>query len=187
MKTLVIITHPNIEASTVNKTWADALARHPEQFELHQLYKVYPNLAFDVATEQALLAQHQRIIFQFPLHWYSTPFALKKYVDEVFAYGWAFGPGGTQLKGKQVGFAISTGGKEAAYQNGASIASLLSHFTLTFRYCGCAIAPTHLFYGAMFEPTQAQLAANAQAYIRTFTQTQQKSPESHQGVLKHNS
>ena len=44
----------------------------------------------------------------------------KKYFDEVFAYGWAFGPGGDKLKGKRIGLAISMGGDQSSYNNGLS-------------------------------------------------------------------
>ena len=34
----------------------------------------------------------------------------------MLEYGWAYGPGGTHLHGKQLGLAISTGGPENSYQ-----------------------------------------------------------------------
>lgn len=49
MKTLIIMAHPNIAQSQFNRAW------------------------------QTELKQHDRLIFQFPLYWYSTPPLLKQW------------------------------------------------------------------------------------------------------------
>ncbi len=171
MKKLVIITHPNIEDSFINKAWESMLENNPKEFIVHSLYQVYPSLQYSIKQEQELLEAYEEIIFQFPIHWYSTPFALKKYIDEVFEYGWAFGPEGDKLKGKRIGFAVSTGGPEESYNSptGISIKSLLNDFYLTFEYCGCEIMDTHVFYGAMFTYNRELLLKNAETYVKTFT------------------
>ncbi len=171
MKKLVIITHPDIANSQINRAWVEALARQSDQFTLHALYERYPSLQFDIESEQELLERHEEIIFQFPIHWYSTPFALKKYFDEVFAYGWAFGPGGDRLQGKQISFAISTGGDRASYEQGLSVADLINDVLLTFEYCGCKVKHLHLFHGAMFDPAPAAIAANARAYVELMSRS----------------
>ena len=68
MKKLVIVTHPDLKTSNINKTWINELKKHPNDFEIHSLYDKYPNLNFDIAQEQALLESYDEIIFQFPLH-----------------------------------------------------------------------------------------------------------------------
>ncbi len=168
MSTLVIVTHPNLEQSVINKAWVEALEQNPKDFIVHSLYGQYPDLNYDPEKEQALLTRYENIIFQFPIHWYSTPFALKKYIDEVFTYGWAFGPGGDQLKGKRIGFAVSTGGDAASYHSGISLAQLLNDFILSFEYCGCEITKLHTFYGALFNPSQESIAENTADYVSTF-------------------
>lgn len=170
MKKLVIITHPNINESVINKAWKTMLYQHTDDFRIHSLYDTYPDLTYDIKKEQELLETHDEIIFQFPIHWFSTPYALKKYVDEVFTYGWAFGPDGDRLKGKKIGFAVSTGGPEESYNSptGVSVKNLLNDFQLTFEYCGCEITSIHIFYGAMFKYPNTQLQKNVQAYLKTF-------------------
>lgn len=49
-KTLVIVTHPNIEQSHVNKSWVDALKAHPDLYTVHEIYKLYPDGKIDVAA-----------------------------------------------------------------------------------------------------------------------------------------
>ncbi|WP_425236457.1 NAD(P)H-dependent oxidoreductase [Ulvibacterium sp.] len=170
MKKLVILTHPNIAESIVNKAWKTMLEKNAEAFVVHALYEVYPDLKFDIAKEQEVLEAFDEIIFQFPIHWYSTPFALKKYIDEVFAYGWAFGPEGDRLKGKKIGFAVSTGGPEESYNapTGISVKGLLNDLHLTFEYCGCEVTHLHVFYGAMFNYQNGLLEENAKSYFNIF-------------------
>lgn len=167
MKHLVIVTHPDIENSTINKTWVDELSQYDQQLTIHQLYKEYPDYKIDIQKEQELLIAHDQIIFQFPIHWFNTPFLLKKWMDEVLAYGWAFGPNGENLKGKKVRFAISTGGNEEAYANGNSMEDLLKSFKTSFQFCGSEVLPLHVFHGAGYEPSKENIDNNAKAYINT--------------------
>ncbi|QGQ99133.1 flavodoxin family protein [Paenibacillus psychroresistens] len=115
MKTLVIVTHPNMEASNWNKSWLEELKKHSD-ITIHELYKEYPDENIDVSKEQKLIEAHDRIIFQYPLYWYSTPPLLKKWFDTVLLYNWAYGPDGSKTAGKEIGVAISTYGSEESYQ-----------------------------------------------------------------------
>ena len=47
----------------------------------------------------------------------AAPAALVRqlWLDEVFSFGWAYGPGGEALRGKDLWLVTSTGGSEAAY------------------------------------------------------------------------
>ena len=61
MKTLIILAHPNIENSLVNRHWRDAVLAHPDKFELHDLYALYADFKIDVEKEQKLLESHDKI------------------------------------------------------------------------------------------------------------------------------
>ena len=170
MKKLVIITHPNLENSKINKSWESELKKYPESFTIHNLYDKYPHLNFNVGDEQTLLLEYDEIIFQFPFHWFSVPFALKKYIDEILTNGWAFGPNGDKLKDKKIHFAVSTGGQKKTYEDPTtiSVANLLNDLKLSFQYCGCVVDKLHIFYGAMFDPSVQSIAKNAKDYASTF-------------------
>ena len=43
MKTLVIVTHPNLEKSVINKRWIEELQKYPERYSVHDLYASYPD------------------------------------------------------------------------------------------------------------------------------------------------
>ncbi|MGT2357467.1 NAD(P)H-dependent oxidoreductase [Staphylococcus aureus] len=44
---------------------------------MHDLYREYPDFIINVKREQELVENHDNIIFQFPLYWYSSPSLLK--------------------------------------------------------------------------------------------------------------
>ncbi|MDM5201281.1 NAD(P)H-dependent oxidoreductase [Fictibacillus enclensis] len=144
MKTLVIAVHPNMEGSLVNKTWMNRL-HDEEDVTVHDLYAAYPDGTIDVEREQKLLLAHDRIVFQFPLYWYSSPALLKEWQDVVLTYGWAYGSEGTKLHGKELMLAISTGGPEDAYQAGGynqfSLNELLKPFQATANLTGMRYLP----------------------------------------------
>lgn len=103
MKTLIIVVHPDIESSAVNKRWIEALQKFPEKFDVHQLYKIYPDEKIDVPAEQQLVEQYEKIVFQFPFYWFSSPPLFKKWLDEVLTHGWAFGSkSGFKVAGKKL-------------------------------------------------------------------------------------
>ena len=116
MKVLVNVFHPNLNESKVNKKWVERLQK--ENVTINNLYEKYPNWEFDLEREQKLLLEHDRIVFQFPFYWYSTPPLLKKWQDDILTFGWAYGTGGDKLKGKEFVLAISVGGSQKSYQAG---------------------------------------------------------------------
>jgi glutathione-regulated potassium-efflux system ancillary protein KefG len=154
MKTLVIAAHPNMEGSTINSTWVKRLRKEEGEITVHELYAAYPDGKIDVEREQQLLLQHDRIVFQFPFYWYSSPALLKEWQDVVLAYGWAYGSQGTNLHGKEFMLAVSTGGPEAAYQAGGynqySMSELTKPFQAMANLTGMRFLPTFTVQGVRF-------------------------------------
>jgi len=151
MKTMVIIAHPDLNHSRVNRTFAQALQGR-ENIVVRNLYEQYPDWHMDAAEEQRLLLQYDRIVFQFPFYWYSCPPLLKKWFDDVLTFGWAFGPGGDHLKGKQFMVATTAGGTDKAYRsggdNGFTISELLRPIQATLIKCGGIYLPAFITYDA---------------------------------------
>ncbi len=145
MKTLVIVAHPNLAESYVNKIWVERL-KEEENITLNDLYSKYPDGKINKEVEQQLLIEHDRIVFQFPFYWYSSPSLLKEWQDVVFTFGWAFGEGGTKLNGKEMILAISIGGAEEAYQdsgyNQFTINELTKPYQATANLIGMRFLPT---------------------------------------------
>ncbi|WP_217593766.1 NAD(P)H-dependent oxidoreductase [Cohnella sp. GbtcB17] len=168
MKTLIIVAHPDLSQSRINRAWAERLRLLPDM-TVHELYPTYPDRRIDVRREQALLDAHDRIIFQYPLYWYSTPPLLKQWFDEVLAPVWAFGPGGEHLKGKEIGIAISTAGTAASYRPGGynlfTIGDIAKPIEALANYVGAHYLPPFATHGAR-HLTDEQLAESAEAYVR---------------------
>ena len=90
-KTMVVLAHPDMENSAVNRKWIEELQKCSNKILIHDLHKEYPNCIFNVDKEHELLENVDNVIFQFPLYWYSSPPILKKWLDDVLLYGWAYG------------------------------------------------------------------------------------------------
>jgi glutathione-regulated potassium-efflux system ancillary protein KefF len=99
---LVIAAHPHRAHSRVTAALMAQAEAHP-RVVLHDLYRRYPDYTIDVAAEQAALAAARLVVWLHPTHWYAMPALMKLWLDEVFAFGWAYGPGGQALAGRDRG------------------------------------------------------------------------------------
>ncbi len=118
-KTLIIVAHPNLDESRINKTLLERV-KDTKDLTIHDLYKNYKSFSeIDVKKEQELLLNHDRIIFQFPFYWFSTPGLLKDWQDKVLEYGFAYGSEGGKLLNKELKVVTTMGSPEFAYQSGA--------------------------------------------------------------------
>lgn len=167
MRTLVIVAHPHIEKSKINKRWIEELEKHSDEITVHELYKVAPNWEFNIEEEQKLLVEHDRYIFQFPLYWYSSPPLLKKWFDDVLTYGFAYGSKGDKVKGKEFGVAISIGGLEKDYENsGITMDELTKPFQATCLYTDMKFIPSFYLYGAEYKLSDEEIDKSALEYVR---------------------
>lgn len=96
-KVLVLFAHPSQELSEVNRPMAEAV-RDLDGITLVDLYADYADFQIDIDREQDRLLQHDVIVFQHPLYWYSTPAILKEWQDLVLEHGFACGTKGTALR-----------------------------------------------------------------------------------------
>lgn len=115
MKTLVIFSHSYQNMSVANKAVMEELAKLPDT-EIRNLEKLYPTGQIDVAAEQAALEAADLIVIEHPIFWYATPSLLKRWFDDVWAYGWAYGTGGDKLRGKKLIHGFTTSGTAENYQ-----------------------------------------------------------------------
>ena len=148
-KVLVLYAHPSQHRSEVNQPLFE-VAGQVDGVTAVDLYGEYPLFNIDIEKEQRRLVEHDVVIFQFPLFWYSTPAILKEWQDLVLEYGFAYGREGKALFGKTFLCAISAGGGEDAYQtdgyNHFTIAELLQPIEQMARLTGMTyLAPFALF------------------------------------------
>ncbi|UCF66135.1 MAG: NAD(P)H-dependent oxidoreductase [Acidobacteriota bacterium] len=149
-RVLILFAHPALEKSRVNRHLIDAV-RSLRGVSFNDLYQQYPDLDIDVAREQQLLVEHDVIVMQHPLYWYSTPALIKQWEDLVLEHGWAYGRGGTALRGKTLLTATTTGGSEEAYcrtgHNRYTMRELLAPIEQTAVLCGLTYLPPFVVYG----------------------------------------
>ncbi|GGA11407.1 putative NAD(P)H oxidoreductase YrkL [Paenibacillus marchantiophytorum] len=169
MKILVIAAHPNLRESRVNKRWVTELHKYPEHVTVHELYAAYPGKTIDIEREQALIAEHDRLVLQFPLQWYSTPAMLKQWVDDVFTTSWLFSHGGRKVAGKELILAISIGGAEATYQAGGligyTISELMRPLQALANQINLTLLPYFTLYGAV-KATDEEIEISAAQYAQ---------------------
>lgn len=167
MRKLVIIIHPDMENSVVNRMWKNALIN--EQIDVVDLNELYPDRNIDVAREQERLMSYDTIVFQFPLYWYSSPPLLKQYQDEVFLFNFAYGPEGTKLRDKKFAIATTVGSLEEDYSeegsNRFTLDTLLSPFVATFNYIGAQYKGHFEQYGKVNHATKNELIEGSKRYI----------------------
>jgi glutathione-regulated potassium-efflux system ancillary protein KefF len=148
---LVLAAHPNWRESRVNRQLV-AAARRVRRVVVHDLYAKYPDYDIDVPTEQALLAAAKLVVWLHPIQWYSMPPLQKLWLDEVLQYGWAYGPGGEALLGKDLWLAVTTGGSEASYHpqgyNRHFFDAFLPPYEQTAALCGLRFLPPLVLHGA---------------------------------------
>lgn len=169
-KILVLLAHPARRRSRTNAALA-AEAAALDGVTLHDLYEAYPNFVIDVEHEQALLRDHDAVVFQHPVYWYSSPAILKEWQDLVLEHGFAYGRDGTALAGKALLSAVSAGGPEAAYgpegMNRHAIAEFLRPFEAMARLCRMRWQPPFIVHGThlMEAEARAQHAAEYRARL----------------------
>lgn len=151
-KTLIILSHPNLNNSKFNKTLIEAI-KDVDTLTIRYLDGQYGTdiKAFNIEEEQKLLLEHDRIIFQFPFYWYSSPAMLKAYIDEVFAYGFAYGSEGDKLNKKEFKIVTTVGAPDYAYQEGGwnkkSMNELLSPFQSLSHLTGMIYTRAFILHG----------------------------------------
>jgi glutathione-regulated potassium-efflux system ancillary protein KefF len=166
---LVLAAHPHLEHSRVNVQMMRSAAASSlaDRVQVRDLYALYPDYLIDVAAEQRELAAAQLVVWLQPLHWYGMTPLLKLWVDEVFAFGWAYGPGGKALAGKDLWLVASTGGAEDSYRpqgtNRHFFDAFLPPYEQTAALCGMRFLPPLLLHGA-HRVGEAELAAHAQVF-----------------------
>lgn len=117
-KTLIICGHPNYKASVANRAILDEMKKLVPDSEIVILSELYPDFKIDIAREQKRLGEADTVIFDYPMQWFDAPSLMHRYVEEVFAFGFAYGPGGTALKGKNFILSFTTGAPEKMYTDG---------------------------------------------------------------------
>ncbi len=162
---LVILAHPQLEQSRVARALAAAAGQ--ASVAVRDLYALYPDYLVDVAAEQAALHGVQLLVWLHPVHWYGMPPLMKLWLDEVFSFGWAYGPGGQALQGVDLWLATSTGGPAPSYRsdgyNRYFFDAFLPPYDQTAALTGMRFLPPLVLHGA-HRASAAEIDAQARLF-----------------------
>jgi len=112
---LVISGHPDLSKSYTNTVILEELQNQISDIEIRRLDSLYPDYQIDINAEQQALMKADVVVLQFPFYWYSVPALMKKWIDDVFAFNFAFGPEGDKLKDKEFILSFTIGGPAESY------------------------------------------------------------------------
>lgn len=154
MKTLVITSHTYLHQSRIIKHIENAI-KHLENVEVRNLEKIYGHnsAAFDIAKEKEVYKGVDRVVFLFPIHWFNITPMIKSYLNEVWTYGWAFGPDGHALKNKEMLIISSAGASQYTYSKQGIIESNIEEIFTPMKasalYVGMKYTSSIVLYDAM--------------------------------------
>ena len=166
-KVLVLYAHPRPDRSEVNVHLAEA-ARRVEGVTFVDLYAEYPRFEIDVDREQARLVEHDVIVFQHPVSWYSCPALLKEWQDLVLEHGFAYGSEGHALDGKILINAVTAGAREDVYSRSGRYELTLRQYFAPFEYtallCRMRYLSPFALYAAGHAREEDRLEQHAERY-----------------------
>jgi putative NADPH-quinone reductase len=183
---LILFAHPAQSKSEANAPLFKA-AQAIDGITCVDLYGEYPDYRINIDREQQRLREHDVIIFQFPLYWYSTPSILKEWQDLVLEYGFAYGAQGTALHGKKFLCAITAGGSEKAYHadgfNHFTIRELLQPLEQTANLTGMRYLPPFALFGSRTASEEGRVSEHVERWRQLLTRLQADGidPEQYQG------
>ena len=167
-KIVILVFHPVLHKSRVNRVLLSAV-EGLKGVNIRYIYDLYPDYQIDIKAEQEVLQQHDIIVWQHPMYWYSSPSLLKEWLDLVLEHGFAYGKAGRALEGKSVLSAITSGGRRDVYgsEKGLkfSIRDLLAPFEQTVCLCRMRYLSPFVTHGTHLLQSD-QIEKAAENYVR---------------------
>ena len=166
---IVYYAHPGHKYSTANKQMV-AEARKVDGITFVDLYAEYPRFEINIDREQQRLLDHDVVLLQFPMFWYSTPSLLKEWIDLVLEHGFAYGHNGDKLTGKCMVLAVTAAGNQEAYtQQGYQhypIRTFLTPLEQTAKLCHMEFSAPYVLYGSLAAEERGELQQHVDGYRR---------------------
>lgn len=164
---IVYYAHPGHKHSHVNRHMARA-AERVAGITFVDLYAEYPRFDIDVDVEQQRLLNHDVILFQYPVFWYSGPSLVKEWLDLVLEHGFAYGAGGDKLAGKTLMLAVTAAGPADAYEADGyqrfPLRTFLTPMEQTAGLCEMRFPAPYVLYGALRAPGEGQVKPHVAGY-----------------------
>lgn len=161
--------HPGHRHSHTNQRMQQ-LAGAVENIEHVDLYREYPRFNINIDKEQQRLVDHDVVVLQFPVFWYSGPSLLKEWIDLVLEYGFAYGLEGDKLRGKKLLLAVTAGGPESAYRSSGyqnhTLRTFLTPFQQTATLCNMTFLSPYVLFNSLHTDDTSRIEQHARGYVR---------------------
>ncbi len=149
---LIIIGHPYWKDSVANRAILEELQKLRPQIKISNLIELYPDFDIDIEAEQRKLIEADTVIWQFPLMWFwdSCPSIMRRYLEGVLSYGFAYGSSGSKLENKRLIASITTGVKQSVYEGGTlgfSAEDLFKPLAQVAKMCSMVWEPPQVTFG----------------------------------------
>lgn len=159
---VILLAHPNLRESVANKEMLDAV-KDIENVSVYNLYDP-KNETFDVDEWSRILTDASALIFQFPFHWMSAPYMLKRWEDEVLTQL----AGTPSIVGKPLQVVLTTGSDSEAYRSGGknrfTVDELLRPYQASAIHSGMMWRTPLVVYGMGNEDPAKNIAQGAIEY-----------------------
>lgn len=166
-KLIVYYAHPGHRHSNANRAMT-AAANQVAGISRVDLYAEYPRFEINIDREQTRLVEHDVILLQFPLFWYSTPALIKEWLDLVLEHGFAYGAGGDKLRNKTLMLAVTAAGNREAYTERGyqhyPVRTFLTPLERTAKLCHMDFAAPYVLYGSLQASDEGRLATHVTGY-----------------------
>ena len=152
-KTLVKVFHPFFDRAKANGALAGAATEFTGATVV-DMYTRYPDGKIDVGREIAEILAADRIVFQFPIYWYSVPSLMKEWLDQVLTIMFYvdYENSGSRFEGTPILFAATAGNVADAYtatgNNRFSVRDLFLPLYATAHRCGLPVSNPFVVYEA---------------------------------------
>lgn len=162
-KVLAVYGDPYQKETSANWQILQAVKAEYPELEIDDLQALYPDYQIDAAAEQEKLAEADVIILESPIYWYNMSSLMRRWLEQVLAYGWAYGDGGQALKGKTAILSVTAGADLEDYSKGPHCVieekDLLKPIQIIFPYCSMKDGGTVFSAGVQGMPEDQQILA----------------------------
>jgi len=154
-RVLVYTGHPKSYPSTINAA-LEKVARSTPGVTVVDIEEEFAPCHYllsedQIHAQQRLMEAHDVIVWQFPVHWYSSPPGFRSFIDQVLEAGWAYGCASrrSHLAGKKLVVAISfVATTEEQSTLSITPQGVAQPFYTTGEFCGMQSLPVFITNGS---------------------------------------
>lgn len=159
---VILLAHPKLQESVANKELLNAV-KELDGVSIYNLYEEKDE-PFNADEWSRILTDASALVFQFPFHWMSAPYILKRWEDEVLTYL----AGTPAIAGKPMSIVVTVGSESDAYRSGGrnrfTVDELLRPYQASAILAGMTWQTPLVVYGTTNDDPAKSIAQGANQY-----------------------